>query len=48
MVGGPYGPEYGQAQQLVIQAMQEAALSDKPIEDIVRETDEQLSGIYGQ
>jgi len=48
MVGGPYGPEYGQAQQFVIGAMQRAALENEPIERITQETQRDLQNVYGQ
>lgn len=48
MVGGPYGPLYGQAQQFVIQAMQEAALTNKPLSEIVEKTEQSLKTIYGK
>jgi multiple sugar transport system substrate-binding protein len=48
MNGGPYGPKYGQAQQSIIQAMQRAALEDEPIEQILKETEQNLQGVYGQ
>lgn len=46
MVGGPYGPEYGQAQQIMIEAMQIAAISDEPIEDIVEKANADLEEIF--
>jgi multiple sugar transport system substrate-binding protein len=48
MVGGPYGPQYGQAQQFIIGAMQRAALENAPIEQITRETEQNLRTVYGQ
>jgi multiple sugar transport system substrate-binding protein len=48
MVGGPYGPEYGQAQQFIIGAMQRAALENQPIEQITQETQQNLNTVYGQ
>ena len=45
MVGGPYGPDYGQIQQVVIEAMQKASLSDEPISKIVEDTDKKLKDI---
>lgn len=45
MVGGPYGPEYGQAQQVIIEAMQKASLSEDSIDDIVDDANESLEEI---
>lgn len=47
MVGGPYGPKYGQVQQFVIEAMQKAALTDQPISQITAETESMLTTLYG-
>jgi multiple sugar transport system substrate-binding protein len=46
MIGGPFGPEYGQAQQNIIQAMQRAALGNDPIEQITQETEQNLQTVY--
>lgn len=48
MVGGPYSPKYGQAQQYIIEALQKAALENEPIETILKETEQNLQGVYGQ
>ena len=48
MVGGPYSPKYGQAQQYIIEALQKAALENDPIETILKETEQNLQGVYGQ
>lgn len=45
MVGGPYGPEYGQAQQVIIEAMQKASLSEDSIDDIVDTANKSLEDI---
>ncbi|MEI3612759.1 ABC transporter substrate-binding protein [Pseudogracilibacillus sp. SO30301A] len=45
MVGGPYGPEYGQAQQVIIEAMQKASLSEDSIDDIVDTANKSLEEI---
>ncbi len=42
MNGGPYGPQYGQTQQSIIRAMQRAALEDDPIDQILKETEQNL------
>jgi multiple sugar transport system substrate-binding protein len=42
MNGGPYGPKYGETQQVIIGAMQRAALEDDPIEQILKETEQSL------
>jgi multiple sugar transport system substrate-binding protein len=46
MNGGPYGPKYGQAQQYIIEALQKAALENDPIEQILKETEQNLQGVY--
>jgi multiple sugar transport system substrate-binding protein len=45
MNGGPYGPQYGQAQQYLIQALQRAALEDEPIDQILKETEQNLRNV---
>jgi hypothetical protein len=42
MNGGPCGPQYGQTQQYLIQALQKAALEDDPIDQILKETEQNL------
>jgi multiple sugar transport system substrate-binding protein len=48
MIGGPYGPKYGEAQQYIIQALQKAALENDPIEQILKDTEQNLKGVYSQ
>ncbi len=48
MNGGPYGPQYGQTQQYIIQALQKAALGNEPIEQIQRETEQNLQSALEQ
>lgn len=48
MMGGPYGPQYAQSGQTVIQALQEAALTNQPISQIQQSTEQQLKAIYGK
>lgn len=48
MVGGPYGPEYGQAQQIIIEAMQKASLSEDSIDDIVETANKSLEEIMSE
>jgi multiple sugar transport system substrate-binding protein len=48
MIAGPYGPDYGKAQQSVIRALQQAALEDVPIEQITARAEKDLKLIYGQ
>lgn len=48
MVAGPYGPKYAQASQIVIQALQEAALTNTPISQIQQQAQQQLVSIYGK
>lgn len=48
MIGGPYGPQYAQSGQVVIQALQEAALTKQPISQIQQSTEAQLKTIYGK
>lgn len=47
MVGGPYGPNYGEASNFIIQAMQTAALENTPIEQILKQTQQNLETVYG-
>lgn len=47
MVGGPYGPNYGEASNFIIQAMQQAALENAPIEQILKQTQQNLDTVYG-
>jgi len=47
MVGGPYGPNYGEASNFIIQAMQQAALENAPIEQILQQTQQSLKTVYG-
>lgn len=47
MVGGPYGPNFGEAQNFIIQAMQQAALENTPIEQILKQTEQNLQTVYG-
>lgn len=42
MVGGPYNPKYGQQLQIVINALQQAALTSTPISAITKSTQNQL------
>jgi multiple sugar transport system substrate-binding protein len=48
MIAGPYGPKYAQSSQVVIQALQETALTNQPISQIQQQTEQQLDSIYGQ
>jgi multiple sugar transport system substrate-binding protein len=43
MVGGPYSPKYGQQLQIIIQALQEAALTNTPISQIQKSTQAALA-----
>ena len=47
MVGGPYGPNFGEAQNFIIQAMQTAALENTPIKEILKQTQQNLETVYG-
>lgn len=47
MIGGPYNPQYGAAQQHVIQGMQEVALSDADIGQTLDSVTSNLRTIYG-
>ncbi len=47
MIAGPYGPKFGQQLQLVIQAMQEAALTSTPVSQIQQQTQQALQGVSG-
>jgi len=42
MVGGPYNPKYGQQLQIVINALQQAALTSMPISQITKQTQSSL------
>jgi ABC-type glycerol-3-phosphate transport system substrate-binding protein len=46
MVGGPYGPNYGEAANFIIQAMQQAALENTPIDQILKQTQQNLETVY--
>lgn len=48
MIAGPYGPKYAQASQIVIQALQETALTNTPISQIQQQTQQALVGVYGK
>lgn len=48
MKGGPYGPNYGDASQTIIQAMQEAVNQKTPISQITKQTQQKLKQIYGK
>jgi multiple sugar transport system substrate-binding protein len=45
MVGGPYNPKYGQQLQIVINALQQAALTSTPISQITKQTQSSLKGV---
>jgi multiple sugar transport system substrate-binding protein len=45
MVGGPYNPKYGQQLQIVINALQQAALTNTPISQITSQTQSSLKGV---
>ena len=47
MVGGPYGPNYGEASNFIIQAMQQSALQNAPIKQILKQTQKSLETVYG-
>jgi len=47
MIGGPYNPQYGAAQQFVIQGMQEVALSDADIDQTLDDVSGNLKMLYG-
>jgi multiple sugar transport system substrate-binding protein len=47
MIGGPYNPQYGAAQQFIIQGMQEVALSDADINQTLDEITANLKTLYG-
>ncbi len=47
MVGGPYGPNYGEASNSIIQAIQQAALENTPIKQILKQTQKSLETVYG-
>ena len=44
----PFGPKYGSASQFIINAMQEAATTDKPIDDILANCEASLKLLYGE
>jgi len=46
MVSGPYGPDYPKAQEFLLQAMQQAALTQEPIGQILQNTEESLKAVY--
>lgn len=46
MVPGPYGPEYGQAEQIVVNALQRTAVTDTPIDQIMQSTEQELQLVY--
>ncbi|MCG3210727.1 MAG: hypothetical protein FOGNACKC_04358 [Anaerolineae bacterium] len=47
MIGGPYNPQYGAAQQYVIQGMQEVALSNADIDQTLDNITRNLKTLYG-
>ncbi len=47
MIGGPYNPQYGAAQQIIIQGMQEVALSDADIDQTLDNISMNLKTLYG-
>lgn len=47
MIGGPYNPQYGAAQQYVIQGMQEVALSNADIDQTLDDITRNLKTLYG-
>ncbi len=47
MIGGPYNPQYGAAQQYVIQGMQEVALSNADIDRTLDDITRNLKTLYG-
>ena len=44
----PFGPKYGAASQFIINAMQETVTSNKPIEQILADTEKNLKILYGE
>jgi len=46
MIGGPYNPQYGAAQQFIIQGMQEVALSDADIDRVLDDISNNLKILY--
>ncbi len=44
----PFGPKYGAASQFIINAMQETVTTDKPIKQILAETEKNLEILYGK
>lgn len=48
-ISGPYGPKFGDAQQVIINAMQSAVYKkDKTITQITKESEKKLEQIYGK
>lgn len=47
MIGGPYNPQYGAAQQIIIQGMQEVALSEADIDQTLDNITVNLKTLYG-
>jgi multiple sugar transport system substrate-binding protein len=47
MIGGPYNPQYGAAQQFVIQGMQEVALSNADVSETLDNITNNLKMLYG-
>ena len=47
MIGGPYNPQYGAAQQFVIQGMQEVALSNADVSKTLDDITNNLKILYG-
>jgi multiple sugar transport system substrate-binding protein len=45
MIGGPYSPAFGKQLPLVLQALQEAALTTTPISQITQQTEQALASI---
>jgi multiple sugar transport system substrate-binding protein len=45
--GIPYTPEWGQAAQFILDAIQKACFTDEPIDQIAAEVDKNVSVIYG-
>ena len=46
MIGGPYNPQYGAAQQFIVQGMQEVALSDADINQTLDTVSDNLKTLY--
>jgi len=47
MEPAPFSPAYGPAQEPIVNAMQQAALTDTPIKTILADTESALSRVYG-